>query len=79
MVMQGETIFTGAPKKCNRCGLTVKLNVYLSPAGWYIGTKCLCGPYTRETSYLTTEEEAQDCLTEIMNTGYHPAIRGKVN
>ena len=36
-----------------------KLDVYLSGAGYYIGTYCRCGPYTRESGYYRTCELAQ--------------------
>ena len=36
-----------------------KLDVYLSGAGYYIGTYCRCGPYTRESGYYRTRELAQ--------------------
>ena len=31
-----------------------KLDVYLSGAGYYVGTYCACGPYTREFGYYRT-------------------------
>ena len=36
-----------------------KLDVYLSGAGYYIGTYCACGPYSRESGYYRTRELAQ--------------------
>ena len=36
-----------------------KLDVYRSGAGYYIGTYCNCGPYTRESGYYRTRELAQ--------------------
>ena len=30
----------------------------MKTAAWYVGTQCKCGPYTRETDYFGTENEA---------------------
>ena len=56
----GETIGSGAQKTCKTCGVTVLLNVYRSAAGWYIGSFCRCGPYSRESVYYKSEGEARD-------------------
>jgi len=62
MVMQGETISTGAPDVCPNCGKKVKLEIVMSPAGFYIGTMCKCGPYSRESGYYKTRELAELAL-----------------
>jgi hypothetical protein len=63
MALQGETIATGAPKTCPDCGITPKLGVYMSAAGYYIGTYCECGPYSRESLlYYMAKEQAQIAL-----------------
>ncbi len=49
MALPGETIGLGASPTCPECGFTPKLEVLRSNAGYYIGTQCLCGPYTRES------------------------------
>ena len=49
--MPGETIASGANPTCNDCGVTPALEVCQSPAGYYIGTYCKCGPYSRESGY----------------------------
>ncbi len=36
-----------------------RLDVYEWGAGFYIGTYCHCGPYTRESGYYPTRELAQ--------------------
>lgn len=60
MVMPGETIATGAPNKCPDCGKILELQVCHSGAGYYIGTICCCGPYSRESlHYYGTFEQAQ--------------------
>ena len=62
MVMKGETIATGVSKTCEDCGITPELKVHRSAAGWYIGTYCNCGPYSRESGYYATEALAQRAL-----------------
>ena len=52
MTLPGETILTGAPRRCDECGVTVEFKVCRSNAGYYVGTECNCGPYTRETVYF---------------------------
>lgn len=56
--MPGETIKTGAPNVCDKCGV-LKLQVLKSNL-WYIGTLCCGMPYSRESEYYATEEEAQE-------------------
>jgi len=58
MVMQGETLATGAPDFCKRCQTFVSMSVMQSGAGWYIGSFCDCGPYSRESGYFSKKEEA---------------------
>ncbi len=62
MAGPGETIRTGAPRKCPECKVWVKDKVYSSPAGHYIGTMCDCGPYSRESGYYRSREEAETAL-----------------
>ena len=45
------------------CGKILKIGVYKSNAGYYIGFWCdNCGPYSRESNYYKTRAEAQQCL-----------------
>lgn len=48
-----------------------KLDVYLS-GGYYIGTFCGCGPYSRESGYYRTRELAQADL----DTGLRALVGG---
>ena len=59
MALQGETIATGASSKCPDCQVELKLEVLRSGGGYYIGTQCHCGPYSRESGYYPTAESAQ--------------------
>lgn len=61
-MIPGETIATGAPKTCEDCGVTPRLGVYSTPAGYYVGTYCDCGPYSRESDYYKTHELAKKAL-----------------
>ncbi len=63
-MLAGETIATGAPPKCPECAVVTVLKVYQSPggAGFYIGTYCDWGPYSRESTYFKTRVLAQEAL-----------------
>lgn len=63
-MMNGETISSGAPCKCSDCQVVLKLDVHRSAAGWYLGTWCGCGPYSRESGYYSSKEEAEADLRE---------------
>jgi len=60
-MLQGETIRTGAPKRCFGCGHEFQMKVMKTNA-WYIGTSCCEGANTRESEYYTTEEETREAL-----------------
>ncbi len=62
MTLPGETIGTGAPPRCDDCGKMPKIDVYMSAAGYYVGTQCDCGPYSRESGYYKTREMARAAL-----------------
>lgn len=63
-MLPGETILNGAPKKCPGCGTTLVMQVCNSGAGYYVGTICRCGPYSRETDY-GTKAQAEEWLEEL--------------
>ena len=48
--------------KCPDCGKVLVLQVLSSAAGYYLGTFCCCGPYSRESEYFPTRERAQAAL-----------------
>lgn len=62
---QGETIHTGAPDTCADCGKKPELEVLRSNAGFYVGTQCDCGPYSRESDYYPTREAGEQALARI--------------
>jgi hypothetical protein len=62
MSLPGETIGSGAAPRCEDCCKMPRLDVYLSGGGYYIGTYCDCGPYSRESDYDPTRELAQAAL-----------------
>lgn len=65
MVMMGETICYGG-RDCDTCGGYMLLQVCKSAAGYYLGFHCpQCGPYSRETKYYETKEEAQNVLSNF--------------
>lgn len=61
-MLPGETIHSGAPDVCKECGTQLVEQVCQSAAGYYIGTQCACGPYSRESHYYETREQAQSDL-----------------
>ena len=61
-MLNGETIATGAAPTCEDCGVTPPLKVYLSGGGYYVGTYCHCGPYSRESGYYPSKEAAVAAL-----------------
>jgi hypothetical protein len=61
-MLPGETILTGAIRKCPECGAEFELKVMLSPAGYYIGTECQDGPNSRESGYYASRTEAEKDL-----------------
>ncbi len=64
MVLKNETIWRGASDKCEDCGTELKPQV-LKTCAYYVGTCCECGPYSRETGYFATREEAEQVLNGI--------------
>jgi len=61
MVLPKETITRGAPGTCSDCGTVLEFEVMHTNA-YYVGTRCECGPYSRETQYWQTRAEAERAL-----------------
>ena len=67
-MIPGETIHTGAPRECDECGqLSPLFKVMRSGAGYYIGTECGCGPYSRESGYFPDIVEATRALNAFLD------------
>lgn len=66
-MLPGETISSGAPATCSDCNKSVVLDIYLSGGGYYVGTYCDCGPYSRESEYYPTRAMAE----MAMSSGYY--------
>ena len=62
MALPGET--GHAFRTCEDCG-TVLVPQVLKTCAFYIGTMCQCGPYSRESPYFATEQEAKDALESL--------------
>lgn len=59
-MMKGETVLSGAPHP------GTELNILCSGAGYYIGYETAEGePYSRESIYFPTREEATDLWLQI--------------
>jgi len=74
-MLPGETILSGAPDVCNDCNAKLNMEVLRSPAGYYIGSMCRCGPYSRETGYFKNKKQAEDALRLYDETGEMPGKR----
>lgn len=61
-MLLGETIYSGADPHCPDCSKKLENEVLKSNAGYYIGTQCCCGPYSRESHYYRTFELAKHAL-----------------
>jgi hypothetical protein len=45
---------------CMECGTALDIQVLCSAAGYYVGFFCPhCGPYSRESGYYSSREEAE--------------------
>ena len=61
MALPGETGHINT--KCAECGEFLPARILRSAAGYYIGTFCPnCGPYSRESGYYKTWEDADKAL-----------------
>jgi hypothetical protein len=58
-MIHGETLAAGASPVCTDCGIILKLQILHSFAGYYIGSECNCGPYSRESGYYKSEAQAK--------------------
>lgn len=69
-MLSGETTGGKETTNCSGCGASLKLGVYGSFAGYYLGYWCgEDGPIGRETDYFENFENASTALTEHKETG----------
>ena len=62
MVLEGECV-KDRRTVCMDCGTPLNIQVLCSAAGYYIGFYCPhCGPYSRESCYFGSYEEAAMAL-----------------
>ena len=70
----GETIMSGANKgQFDKFGVS-ELKVMKSPAGYYLGTSKENIPYTRESGYFLTKDQAEEAL-DSWKEGIYVKIR----
>jgi len=75
VMLKGETILTGADKTCEICGEPYSFEVLHSGAGYYVGTVCCVGPWTRESRYWDRRTEAELAL-KLWADGHYVGARG---
>lgn len=67
MTLPGECV-NDTQTVCDECQTALDIEVQRSAAGYYIGFFCPnCGPYSRESGYFPTREEAEKAL----NSGFY--------
>lgn len=75
MTLKGETVLSGGSSICD-CGVKLSFKVCRSQAGFYVGTWCdVCGPWSRESHYFQSREEAEAALTDYQKTGNEFVMR----
>jgi len=63
MTLPGECV-NDTQTVCIECGTELSIQVLSSAAGYYIGFCCpQCGPYSRESGYYLSREEAELALS----------------
>ena len=63
MTLPGECV-RDVETTCVECGAHLEIQVCKSMAGYYVGFWCdRCGPYSRESGYYRSYEEAEKALS----------------
>ena len=64
MTLPGECV-NDTTTTCHECGTELTLDIQKSAAGYYVGFFCMtCGPYSRESGYYRSYEEAEKDLSK---------------
>ena len=59
------------PEFCPKCGVGLDLGVYKSANGYYVGTACDCGPFSRDTPCFVRRGDAEVVLRELTGETLH--------
>ena len=59
------------PEYCSQCDKRLDLGVYHTDAGYYVGTECDCGPFSRDTPYFIRQGDAEIVLRELTGETIH--------
>ena len=63
MTLPGECV-RDVETTCVECGAHLEIQVCRSMAGYYVGFFCdCCGPYSRESGYYRSHEDAERALS----------------
>ena len=63
MTLSGECV-NSSKTTCHECGTELSIDIQKSAAGYYVGFWCEnCGPYSRESGYYRSYEEAEKALS----------------
>lgn len=62
MTTPRETVLLGGSDYCDECQMKMPFQVLSSAAGYYIGTRCNCGPNSRESEYYRSYNDADAAL-----------------
>lgn len=74
-MIDGEVVTPGSC--CPDCGVKLIPSVCHSFAGYYIGTYCNCGPYSRETDYFGNDEAARKAAEYCLKVNFRGMDRTK--
>jgi hypothetical protein len=64
MTVLSDTIPARAERGCATCQTRPEPSVYRSGAGFYVGRWCRCGPFSRDSNYYETREQAEKALAD---------------
>jgi hypothetical protein len=62
-MLDRETIMSGGSPYCTHCCNFAKFGIYESGAGFYVGSYCACGPFSRESCYYANETHVKIALS----------------